>query len=88
MEKRILIASWLFLIGSSLFLIDSMFEAAQHFSFMSLLHLSEGVLFLIGSIFFMPSSSSSSPSLPKTVCNNHSETQGKLELVATDYADE
>ena len=88
MEKRILIASWLFLIGSSLFLLDSMFEIAQHFSPMSLLHLSEGVLFLIGSIFFMSSSSGSSPSLPKTVCNSDSETQEKLALVATDYADE
>lgn len=95
MEKRILIASWLFLIGSGLFLIDSMFEMIQHFSPMSLLHLSEGVLFLIGSIFFMPSpknssasySASSSPSLPKTVCNNNPEIQGKLALVATDCAD-
>lgn len=62
MEKRILIASWLFLIGSSLFLMDSMFEVTQQFSPISLLHLSEGVLFLMGSIFFMPLSSSSSPS--------------------------
>ncbi len=88
MEKRILIASWLFLISSSLFLMDSMFEVAQHFSPISLLHWSEGVLFLLGSIFFMPSSSSSSPSLPKTVCNSDSETQEKLALVATNYADE
>jgi hypothetical protein len=87
-EKRVLIASWLFLLGSGLFLIDSMFEIAQHFSPMSLLHLSEGVLFLIGSIFFMPSSSSSSPSLPKTDCNSYLKTQGKLVPVATDYTDE
>lgn len=87
-EKRILIASWLFLIGSSLFLIDSMFEVAQHFSPMSLLHLSEGVLFLMGSIFFMPSSSGSSPSPPKTDCNSYSKTQEKLALVATDCVDE
>lgn len=88
MEKRILIASWLFLIGSSLFLVDSMFEVAQRFSPISLLHVSEGILFMIGSIFFMPSSSSSSPSLPKTVCNSDSKTQEKLALVVTDYADE
>jgi hypothetical protein len=87
-EKRILTASWLFLIGSSLFLTDSIFEVAQHVSLMSLLHVSEGILFLMGSIFFMPSSSSSSPSLPKTVCNSNSETQEKLALVVTDYADE
>ncbi len=88
MEKRLLIASWLFLTGSSLFLIDSMFEVAQHFSLMSLLHVSESVLFLMGSISFMPLSSGSSPSLPKTVCNSHSETQEKLALAVTDYADE
>lgn len=88
MEKRMLIASWLFLVGSSLFLIDSLFEVAQHFSPMSLLHVSEGILFLVGSLFFMPSSSSSSPSLPKTVCNSDSKTQEKLALGVIDYADE
>lgn len=54
MEKRLLIASWLFLIGSSIFMIDAAFEMANRFSSTSLLHLSEGVLFLVGSIFFMP----------------------------------
>lgn len=54
MEKRILIASWLFLIGSMLFEIDAVSEFIQQFSMMSFLHLSEGLLFLIGSIFFMP----------------------------------
>ena len=56
MEKRLLIASWLFLIGSSLFMIDAVFEIANRFSSTSVLHLLEGVLFLVGSIFFMPHS--------------------------------
>lgn len=54
MEKRVLIASWLFLIGSGLFMIDAISEIVSHFSLMSLLHFSEGVLFLVGSLFFMP----------------------------------
>jgi hypothetical protein len=54
MEKRVLIASWLFLIGSSLFMVDALSEILDHLSLMSLMHLSEGILFLIGSIFFMP----------------------------------
>ena len=58
MEKRILIASWLFLIGSSLFLVDAISELANHVSIMSSLHVSEGLLFLVGSAFFMPNSQS------------------------------
>lgn len=54
MENRTLIASWLFLIGSGLFMIDAISEVASHFSLVSLLHLSEGGLFLAGSLFFMP----------------------------------
>ncbi|MGF1480807.1 MAG: hypothetical protein ACFB4I_15205 [Cyanophyceae cyanobacterium] len=54
MKKRLLIASWLFLIGSGLFVIDAIAEITHQFSPMSLVHLSEGVLFLVGSIFFMP----------------------------------
>jgi hypothetical protein len=54
MENRILIASWLFLIGSSLFLLDAVSEIVNHFSPMALMHLSEGIMFLVGSIFFMP----------------------------------
>ena len=54
MEKRTLMASWLFLIGSGLFMVDAISEIASHFSPISLLHLSEGALFLLGSIFLMP----------------------------------
>lgn len=60
MERRLLIASWLFVIGSSLFLIDAISEIVSRFSLISLLHLSEGVLFLVGSIFFIPDQSYSS----------------------------
>lgn len=56
MEKRILIASWLFLIGSGLFMMDAISEIANHLSLMALMHVSEGALFLVGSIFFMPES--------------------------------
>jgi hypothetical protein len=54
MEKRTAIASWMFLIGSGLFMVDATDEIFTNFSFVSLLHFSEGMLFLIGSIFFMP----------------------------------
>jgi hypothetical protein len=57
MEKRIAIASWLFLIGSSLFLVDAFYEISDRFSLLSLLHLSEGILFFIGSLLLMPESS-------------------------------
>ena len=60
MKRRIRIASWLFLIESGLFLAEAIFEALSHFLFTTLLHLSEGALFLIGSVFFMPESTSSS----------------------------
>jgi hypothetical protein len=56
MEKRIAIASWLFLVGSSLFLVDAFSEIADRFSFLSLLHLSEGLLFFVGSLLLMPES--------------------------------
>lgn len=56
MEKRILVASWLFLIGSVLVMIDAISEIVSHLSLMSLVNLSEGILFLVGSIFFMPES--------------------------------
>lgn len=54
MENRLRIASWAFVIGSSLFVVDAMTEIIYHFSPFALLHLSEGILFLLGSIFFIP----------------------------------
>lgn len=71
MERRLLIASWLFLIGSSLFMIDAISEIDSQFSPMSLLHLSEGVLFLVGSIFFMLNSQSDPSRGDKLVVGHH-----------------
>lgn len=63
-EKRILIASWLFLIGSALFMADAISENIDHISLMSFTHLSEGILFLVGSMFFMPEQNSNTRNEP------------------------
>ena len=63
-EKRILIASWLFLIGSALFMVDAISENIDHISLMSFTHLSEGALFLVGSMFFMPEQNSNTRNEP------------------------
>lgn len=60
MENRVLIASWLFLIGSSLFVIDALLEISSDFSPIALVHLTEGILFVVGSAFFMPTSQTES----------------------------
>lgn len=57
MEKRTLIASWAFLLGSALFTIDASFEIFNQFSPVAFLHLLEGVLFLVGSFFLLPAAS-------------------------------
>lgn len=54
MEKRILIASWSFLLGSALFTIDASVELFNHTSLVAFIRLLEGVLFLIGSFFLLP----------------------------------
>ncbi|MBE7385123.1 MAG: hypothetical protein F6J95_027410 [Leptolyngbya sp. SIO1E4] len=54
MERQFVIACWLFLIGSSLLIIDAIFKLASEISLMSLINLVEGILFLVGSILFMP----------------------------------
>lgn len=54
MEKRILIASWSFLLGSALFTIDASVELFNHTSLVAFVRLLEGVLFLIGSFFLLP----------------------------------
>lgn len=54
MENRTLIAGWLFLIGSGLFMVGAVLEIVHQVSPISFLHLSEGVLFLVGSMFLMP----------------------------------
>jgi len=57
MEKRILIASWSFLLGSALFTIDASIELFNQVSPIALLHWLEGILFLIGSFFLLPTAS-------------------------------
>lgn len=54
MDRRMVLASWLFIFGSSLFVGDALLELTTHFSPMGLIHLAEGVSFLVGSVFFMP----------------------------------
>lgn len=55
MDRRMVLASWLFIFGSSLFVGDALLELATRISSMGLIHLAEGVSFLIGSVCFMPS---------------------------------
>jgi len=61
MKQRELIASWLFTIGSGLFIIDAIAEIteglSQGLSLIPVMHLSEGILFLVGSVFLMPTAS-------------------------------
>lgn len=83
MEKRVLIASWLFLIGSGLLMIDAISEIVNHFSLMALLHLSEGLLFLVGSIFFMPVSTETPSSVPDQALTSPS----RLDLITADSAE-
>ena len=54
MEKRTTIASWSFLLGSALFTMDASVELVQQLSPVALVHLAEGVLFLVGSFFLLP----------------------------------
>jgi hypothetical protein len=51
------IVSWLFLVGSLMFVLDAILENARGVSFSSLLHLSASILFTIGSVLFMPGNS-------------------------------
>ena len=51
--------SWLFLIGSLMFVLDSVLENLPGVSFSSLLHLLASILFTIGSILFIPNDSQS-----------------------------
>ncbi|NJO81056.1 MAG: hypothetical protein HC827_22860 [Cyanobacteria bacterium RM1_2_2] len=46
--------SWLFLIGSLMFVLDAILENMRGVSFSSLLHLLASVLFTIGSVLFIP----------------------------------
>lgn len=46
--------SWLFLIGSLMFLFDGLIELTEGISIHVFLHLPASVLFVIGSVLFMP----------------------------------
>ena len=48
------LVSWLFLIGSLIFLFDGFLELTEGISLHALLHLSASSLFTIGSILFIP----------------------------------
>lgn len=54
MDRRMVLASWLFILGSSLFVVDALLELTNHVSPMGLVHLTEGISFLVGSVCFMP----------------------------------
>ena len=54
MNKRLQIGCWLFIGGSSLFVMEAIAELAHHISLAAMIHLAEGCLFLIGSVYFMP----------------------------------
>lgn len=54
---RELFVSWLFLIGSLMFVLDAILENLRGVSFSSLLHLSASILFTIGSVLFIPNNS-------------------------------
>ncbi len=49
--------SWLFLMGSLMFVLDAILESMRGISFSSLLHLSASILFTIGSVLFIPNNS-------------------------------
>ncbi|WP_152532321.1 hypothetical protein [Leptolyngbya sp. Heron Island J] len=55
--SREAVVSWLFLIGSLMFVLDAVLENTRGVSFSSLLHLLASILFTIGSILFIPNDS-------------------------------
>ena len=55
-RDRTSVASWLFLIGSLIFVFDATFEIARGITLSAVLHLAASIIFTIGSILFMPDS--------------------------------
>ena len=51
-DSRVLV-SWLFLVGSLIFVVDGFLELTEGVSIHALLHLSASLLFTIGSILFI-----------------------------------
>lgn len=48
------LVSWLFLIGSLMFLFDGIVELTEGISIHGVIHLSASILFTIGSVLFIP----------------------------------
>ncbi|MEL7084984.1 MAG: hypothetical protein AAGM36_10855 [Cyanobacteria bacterium J06597_1] len=53
------LVSWLFLVGSLLFVLDGVLENLRGMSLSSVLHISASLLFTVGSLLFMPKRSRS-----------------------------
>jgi len=51
---RTSVASWLFLIGSLMFVFDASLEILRGVTLSAVLHFSASIIFTIGSILFMP----------------------------------
>ena len=51
---RDLLISWLFLIGSLMFLFDGLLELTENMSIHVVIHLVSSTLFVIGSVLFIP----------------------------------
>lgn len=54
MSNRLRVGCWLFIGGSLLFVGEAIADLSHHISLSAIIHLSEGLLFFIGSIFFLP----------------------------------
>lgn len=55
---RLALVSWLFLIGSLIFTVDSGLEMLEGISLHSIFHLSASLLFTLGSLLFLPAGQS------------------------------
>ena len=53
-NDRTSLVSWLFLVGSLIFLADGFLELSEGISIHALLHLTASVLFTVGSALFIP----------------------------------
>ncbi|MGL4619819.1 hypothetical protein [Chroococcidiopsis sp.] len=51
---RASVASWLFLIGSLMFVFDAILEISKGITVSAVLHFSASLIFTIGSVLFMP----------------------------------
>lgn len=54
MVNRLRIGAWLFIFGSGLFVAEAVNELIHQVSFAGLVHLAEGLCFIVGSVYFLP----------------------------------